>query len=160
MRMRWAFILSGLLSVPVSFAQVFDRLQLPNIIERFSEYMENPYLQYIFVVVSLWTIAYCIFMMGMLKAEILIKDRNTLNKQGKILCATLAAFLPFMYIFATRSQNIEEKIVTVIGPASYVLGWMIALTLPPIIYFSLNKLPWFSEEGTQQAPAPTPPRGT
>ncbi len=163
MRLQRLFILTvssiGIASRGV-FAQYLPRFEIFGFLGRAQEYLSNYYLQYFIILTGMWIVAYCVIMWGMVRGRVL-SDGTRLSYQGKILAVTLAAFLPFFYVWIVRFESAAIKVATFFEPIGYGLGLVVAFGTLVIVYNILTGIGWFAEpnSGTPSATPPTAPPG-
>ena len=151
---------SGLVVGSSAAAQYLPSIRVFGLLERLEQYLDNENLQYFLLLTGMWIVAYCVIMWGMVRGRVL-SDGTRLSYQGKILAVTLAAFLPFFYVWIVRFESAAIKVATFFEPIGYGLGLVVAFGTLVIVYNILTGIGWFAEpnSGTPSATPPTAPPG-
>lgn len=167
MRLLGLMILMVLILGPIAESRLLQDNNLPAFLNRIRvNFLQDPYFQYIMLVIAMWILGYCVFVAGISRTDLF---RGTgamnVNKQGKILAATLAAFLPGTFIFAVKGeQKVTAQIAIVLQPVALVIGIIIGVLSFWLLYevfkrFDFTNSASSTTPATNPAPAPsTPPR--
>ena len=152
-RLMWIFVL--LMSTESVFAQYLPEFGLRGWFTRIHDLLVEPSLQFFIILIGLWIVAYCVIMYGMQRGGILAgANGGPLTYQGKILASTLAAFLPFFFIWLTRSQTAAVAVTVFITPMACGLGWILFVAVF-LITFGIMRMLW-TNAGQAQGQQPPP----